>query len=227
MTPVLAQNTDFGALGAVFALFGLAMLAVAILMVVAAWKVFVKAGYEGWESVLPYHNLLVGMEIAGRPRVWSLFPVVGAFLFVVPFIGPLIWLVAGVTLAIIVGMDFARSFGKDSGFGVGLALLPFVFLPILAFGDARYLGPAGPEGYQRGGSGGAPPPQAWGPPGQDPWGQPSPPGPAPGWAQQGYGPQPGYGDQPGYGEQPGYGQPDPYGQQPPYGDPNRPPEWGQ
>jgi hypothetical protein len=35
------------------------------------------------------------------------------------------------------------SFGKTEGFTVGLVLLPFVFLPILAFGDDQYRGPAG------------------------------------------------------------------------------------
>jgi len=32
----------------------------------------------------------------------------------------------------------ARNFGKGVGFTVGLLLLPIVFWPILAFGDARY-----------------------------------------------------------------------------------------
>ncbi|WP_205712206.1 DUF5684 domain-containing protein [Euzebya rosea] len=211
MPVVLAQSSDdFAALGVVFALFGLVMLAVAILMVVAAWKVFAKAGYEGWEALLPYHNLLVGLEIAGRPRVWSLFPIVGAFVLILPFIGPLVWLVGGVALAVVVGMDFARSFGKDTGFGVGLALLPFVFLPILAFGDARYLGPAGPEGYQRGGTG-APPVPEWGPPGPGAWGTPAPPAPSVGWGQD-----PGWGQDAGYGQTPGWGQP-----------PSQDPGWGQ
>jgi hypothetical protein len=38
-------------------------------------------------------------------------------------------------------IDLAKSFGKDIGFGIGLALLGFIFMPILAFSDARYVGP--------------------------------------------------------------------------------------
>jgi len=34
----------------------------------------------------------------------------------------------------------AKAFGKGVGFGVGLALLGFTFLPILGFGDAEYQG---------------------------------------------------------------------------------------
>jgi hypothetical protein len=37
----------------------------------------------------------------------------------------------------------AKSFGKSEGFTVGLVLVPFIFLPILGFGEAKYEGPAG------------------------------------------------------------------------------------
>ena len=34
--------------------------------------------------------------------------------------------------------DLAKRFGKGNGFGVGLWLLGFIFVPILGFGDATY-----------------------------------------------------------------------------------------
>jgi hypothetical protein len=37
--------------------------------------------------------------------------------------------------------DLAKVFGKDTGFGFGLLFLPFIFIPILALGDAEYQGP--------------------------------------------------------------------------------------
>ena len=43
-------------------------------------------------------------------------------------------------VAIMVSMDVAKNFGKGAGFGIGLALLGFIFYPILGFGDARYQG---------------------------------------------------------------------------------------
>ena len=39
---------------------------------------------------------------------------------------------------IIVSIEVAKAFGKGTGFGVGLALLSFVFYPLLGFGDAVY-----------------------------------------------------------------------------------------
>ena len=37
----------------------------------------------------------------------------------------------------------SKSFGQNEGFTVGLILLPIIFYPILAFGSAKYGGPAG------------------------------------------------------------------------------------
>jgi hypothetical protein len=46
----------------------------------------------------------------------------------------------------IVGMiDLAKLFNKDVGFAIGLILLPFIFYPVLAFGNATYVGPPPPR----------------------------------------------------------------------------------
>jgi len=37
----------------------------------------------------------------------------------------------------------SKSFGKGAGFTVGLVLLGFIFVPILGFGRAQYIGPGG------------------------------------------------------------------------------------
>jgi hypothetical protein len=36
----------------------------------------------------------------------------------------------------------AAKFGKGVGFAIGLIFLPFIFYPILGFGDAQYSGAA-------------------------------------------------------------------------------------
>ena len=60
---------------------------------------------------------------------------------------PVWWLIlllvplVGIVIVFIVFISLARSFGKGAGFGVGLAVLGFIFFPILGFGDARYQAP--------------------------------------------------------------------------------------
>lgn len=103
------------------------VLAAAIVMIAAMWKTFTKAGKPGWASIIPIYNIVVLIEICGRP-MWNI-----AMLFV-PF--------ANIVFLFMIYIDVAKSFGKSAGFGVGLALLGIVFWPILAFGDAKYEAPA-------------------------------------------------------------------------------------
>jgi hypothetical protein len=120
-----------GAGGLIGALFGgaffLVWLAVVVLILVSLWKIFEKAGKPGWAGIVPIYNIVVLLEIVGRPLWW-----------IVLMLVPCVSLVVGIILCI----DLAKSFGKDAGYGIGLALLGFIFFPMLAFGDARYVGPA-------------------------------------------------------------------------------------
>ena len=100
-------------------------LAILVLVVAGFWRVFVKAGHPGWAAIIPIYNLYVLLKIAGRPGWWLL-------LFIIP--------VVNFVIGIIVAIDVAKSFGKGTGFGVGLAFLGPIFYPILGFGDATYQG---------------------------------------------------------------------------------------
>lgn len=118
---------DCGSFGGVFlALFGgvwLLGLAVMILMVVSNWKVYSKAGKPGWTSIIPVYNIIILLEIVDRPVWWVI-------LMFVPFVN--------VIISIILLHRLSLSFGKDVGFTIGLFFLPFIFLPILAFGQSQY-----------------------------------------------------------------------------------------
>ena len=53
---------------------------------------------------------------------------------------PAVWFVIGLIpiVNILFCIEYAKAFGKGAGFGIGLALVPFVFYPMLAWGDATY-----------------------------------------------------------------------------------------
>jgi hypothetical protein len=111
-----------GIFGLAFGVFGLAF---AVLMIVSGWKIFTKAGKPGWASIVPIYNIIVMLEIVGKPLWW-----------IVLFLIPLVNFIAG----IMVSIALAEKFGKSTGFALGLVFLPFIFFPMLAFGDARYKG---------------------------------------------------------------------------------------
>lgn len=102
-------------------------LLVALIMIVAMWKIFTKAGQPGWASLIPFYNIYVWCKIVGRPGWWLI-------LMLIPFVNFII--------AIILCIDLAKSFGKGVGFGLGIIFLGFIFLPILGFGSAQYQGGA-------------------------------------------------------------------------------------
>ena len=129
LVPVLAlmqydDNTAAGIAGClgggIGCVIGLAVLAV---VVAGMWKVFEKAGQPGWAAIIPIYNVYVLTQIAGRDIVWFILALI-----------PIVNIVA----AIVISIDLARKFGQGTGFGIGLALFPFIFYPILGFGSAQY-----------------------------------------------------------------------------------------
>ncbi len=126
MYAVFAQQQQDGSLlaGLLGALLGVG---IGLIVLVALWRVFTKAGRPGWAALIPIYNVVVLLEIAGRPWWWLV------LLFI-----PIVNLVVSVVYAI----DLAKSFGRGVGFGLGLAFLSGIFFPILGFGSARYHGPA-------------------------------------------------------------------------------------
>lgn len=117
----------FAAIGAVGMIF---FLAVFVLLIASMWKLFEKAGKPGWAAIIPIYNYLVMIEIVGKPTIWILFlliPCVNIVFF--------IWLLN----------LFVKSFGKSEGYTAGIIFLPFIFYPMLAFGNNPYLGPSAAE----------------------------------------------------------------------------------
>lgn len=108
---------------------GILYLAIIVLLIVANWKIFEKAGKPGWAAIIPIYNVIVLLEIIGKPLWWFL-------LLLIP--------VVNIIIGIIMLNLLSKSFGKGVGFTVGLIFLPFIFMPILGFDNsARYIGPAG------------------------------------------------------------------------------------
>lgn len=87
------------------------------------WRIFTKAGQFGWAAIIPIYNVWVLLKVVRRPGWWLL-------LLLVPLVN--------FVIAIILALDLAKSFKKGTGFAIGLIFLPFIFGPILAFGDATY-----------------------------------------------------------------------------------------
>lgn len=99
-------------------------LAFSILSLVAMWKVFIKMGYAGWESIVPFYNVYILFQ-ALYGNGWKM------LLLLIPLYN--------IYVAIKMEIDLAAAFGKSTGFGIGLIFLTPIFMCILAFSDSQYI----------------------------------------------------------------------------------------
>jgi hypothetical protein len=97
---------------------------VTVFLIASVWKTFAKAGQPGWASVIPIYNTYVVLKMGGKPGWWLL-------LLLIPLVN--------VVAAILASIAVAERFGRSQAFGVGLALLGFIFYPILGFGKSKYM----------------------------------------------------------------------------------------
>ncbi len=96
---------------------------IGVVVIASLWKVFQKAGQPGWSAIVPIYNAYVWLKIAEKPAWWLV-------LMFVPGVN--------IICSVMVSMAISERFGRSTGFGVGLALLGFLFYPALAFGPSCY-----------------------------------------------------------------------------------------
>ena len=97
-----------------------------ILMVIAYWKLFEKAGIPGWLSVIPIVNVYFMFKIAMGHGLLFL-------LMIIP--------VVDIILHIIFCLKLSKAYRQGVGFAIGLMLLPPIFALILGLGESQYDGP--------------------------------------------------------------------------------------
>lgn len=103
----------------------LVCLFVLLLMIISLWQVFEKAGEPGWACLVPIYNMVVLLNMAGKPVWWLL-------LLFIPLVNLIIYLLVFIAVA--------ERFGKGALFGLGLFLFGFIFWPVLAFDGSAYQG---------------------------------------------------------------------------------------
>lgn len=102
-----------------------ALLLVAALMIVAMWRIFVKAGEEGWKAIVPFYNTYILYKITWGNGLYFL-------LLLIPCVN--------VVIQIITSVKLAKVFGKGIGFTLGLIFLGPIFQLILGFDSSEYKG---------------------------------------------------------------------------------------
>ncbi len=121
-----AEDLSYAMSSGMSTAYSIISIAVYVLLIVAWWKVFQKAGEAGWKSLIPIYNLYILFKICWGNGWMCLLMLIPCVNFVID---------------ILMSIKLAKAFGKGTGFGIGLIFLPNIFMLILGFGDAQYIGP--------------------------------------------------------------------------------------
>lgn len=111
-------------LSTIFALIMEIILLFILITAESHWKIFKKAGKQGWASIVPVYNVIVLLDIVKKPIWWL-------FMLFIPFVN--------IIFGIMIINALSTRFYKDEGFTLGLIFLPFVFYPLLGMSKAEYI----------------------------------------------------------------------------------------
>lgn len=143
----------FAILMAGIAIYGTICLVWYIVMVIADWKIFTKAGEPGWMSLIPFLNTFILFKISWKTIMfWAMLGalVLGSIFTslageeggILQGIG-IIFTLAGAVISLIDMYKLAKSFGYGIWFTLGLIFISPLFTLILGYGKAEYIGPEG------------------------------------------------------------------------------------
>lgn len=136
--------------------FSFLFVAFLVLVIIARWKIFTKAGIEGWKSLIPVYSdylewklswnnttlfwVALGLAIGGSLLCNIASSSTDGGLSFLSVLGLILFLGAAV-LELMQSFKLFQSFGKGVGWLVGYLFVPNIMLLVLGFGSAQYLGP--------------------------------------------------------------------------------------
>ena len=113
--PTTSVSIGFGILSISIAIISLI---ISIVILISLIKIFTKNGKPGWGVIIPIYNFILLGEIAEVKSTYVI-------LLFVP--------IANIYAMYVIYKEIAKKYNKSSGYAVGMLLLPFIFLPMLAF----------------------------------------------------------------------------------------------
>ena len=153
-----------GAYSASFTMVLLIALACWVLMIIARWRIFTKAGEAGWKSIIPVYGDYVQWRIGWKKTgmFWAVIAlvVVGIILIVasgavatnaagklvstgggnfITIIG-LVCILAAWIIELIAVYKLFASFGKGVGWFILFIFFSYIVLMVLSFGSSEYQG---------------------------------------------------------------------------------------
>ena len=107
-----------------------------IIYIIGLWKLFKKAGYNGWEAIIPFYNTWVLLEISELHK-WY-FPILISnticSLLEIPILSPLCN-IASLVATFFMYYNISKKLERDLSIAILTTLFPFVMIPIIGFSN--------------------------------------------------------------------------------------------
>ena len=115
-----------------------------VLIMVANWMIFKKAGRPGWQSLIPFYNVYVQYKLCWKGWVGIVSLILGTVIGVLATANADLAILAVPTvlfiaIQIIFSIKFAKAFGKGFIMGLVLMFAAGIGRMILGFGRSRYV----------------------------------------------------------------------------------------
>ena len=112
-----------------------------IFSVIGKWKIFKKAGKEGWPALIPIYDTIVLCEITGVNTWWVVITIIAnAISGLIPIFGLTLAIIVSIYFKVILYVSTVRSYGRSDAWAVGLYFLRPFFFFALGVGKSKYQG---------------------------------------------------------------------------------------
>lgn len=122
------------ALGAVAIVICIILIPIVVVYIIGLWKLFKKAGKNGWEAIVPFYNGWTLVEISGL-NWWYFLIMISTY--IVSFLdidglSGLSWL-ASLGAKFFCYYNISKKLHKTTGFAVLMTIFPVIMIPLVGF----------------------------------------------------------------------------------------------
>ena len=135
---------------------GLFLLAFITVYIIGLWKIFKKAGKNGWEAIIPFYNTYILVEIAGLNWWYFLIAISGTIITTIG-LDSLTWFanIASIVVNFFIFYNIAKKMKKQPvGFAIASIFISKILILVLGFSKDEFyntieVSPNGPIGENK------------------------------------------------------------------------------
>ncbi len=112
-----------------------------VILIIAQWKMFKKAGQPGWLVLIPFYGQYKMYDICWNKKIyWVVLILSIIFNTLDSVLLVSLCSILSIVIYVIFSINLSRAFGFSDAFALGLIFLPVIFYLIAAFSKNEYVG---------------------------------------------------------------------------------------